>query len=142
VRIPLSILALVLVVTGCSSGTPQEPVRIDGVEWRATSIDGMVPPFANAPTLTITGGSIKGSSGCNSYGGTVRLDDGRLVTGDLQTTLRACLDDRANEIERRFMAILGSRPRIGTRQGQLVLAGDAGEIVLTSPGIFVGPTNI
>jgi len=132
VLLTLGLALLVAVLSACSSsGASNRPgARIDGIDWRAISVGGLVPPPDHAPTMTIAADSIRGSGGCNEYGGKVALDGTRLVATDMQMTLRACLDDSANEVERRFMTILGARPTIGQRDGHLILAGAGGEIEL------------
>jgi heat shock protein HslJ len=142
VRTVVSILGLVLIVTGCATaGTSSPGIRIEGVDWRAVTIAGQQPIPHQAPGLRLVGSTITGSGGCNGFSGNARVENGRLVVDHLAMTAMACLDDRANERERQFIAILSSQPRIGTRDGRLVLAGDGGEIVLEAPGIFVGPTD-
>ena len=138
----LFLLVLLLVVTGCASSGSQPPgIRIEGVEWRAVSIAGMPPSPRQVPVLRVLGSTISGSGGCNHFSGGVRIEDGRLLIDGLAMTAMACLDDVANERERQFIEILGSRPLIGTRDGRLVLTGNAGEIVMESPGIYAGPSD-
>jgi heat shock protein HslJ len=131
-RSPISIFVLVLLVTACTPGSPGSPdgVRLDGVTWRALTIAGLQPSPDHVPSLTVTGSTVSGSGGCNRFSGSARIEDGRLVVDGLAMTAMACLDDVANEREQTFITILGSKPLIGTRGGHLVLAGDAGEIVL------------
>ena len=141
-RTVVSILGLVLVVTGCSSsGTPPPGIRLDGVEWRAVSVAGLPPSPRHIPLLRLLGSTISGSGGCNRFSGGGRVEDGRLVVDGLAITAMACLDDVANERERQFIAIVTSRPRIGTREGRLVLTGDGGEVVLESTAVDAGPTD-
>jgi heat shock protein HslJ len=126
------ILVVALVVTGCTSGGSSPGVQVEGVEWRAVTIAGLQPSPRHVPTLRLAGSRVEGSGGCNMYSGGARFDGGRLVIDGLAMTAMACLDDVANERERQFIEILGSRPLIGTRGGQLVLSGTSGEIVLAA----------
>jgi heat shock protein HslJ len=142
----LSILGIVLVVTGCSSGPPGSPgvpggIRLEGVTWNALTIAGLPPSPDHVPSLAIAGPTISGSGGCNRYSGGARIEGGRLIVDGLAMTAMACLDDVANEREQTFVTILSSRPLISARDGRLVLTGAGGEIVLESPGIFAGPTD-
>jgi heat shock protein HslJ len=129
VRVLLTLVPVLFSVVACAAEPGATPFRFDGVLWRAMSVAGVAPPPDHAPTLTFSNSSVSGSSGCNEYGGQARIIDGRFVTDQIASTLRLCLDDAANRIESSFMSILGSRPLIGPRGDQLVLAGQAGEIV-------------
>jgi heat shock protein HslJ len=125
----LSVGLLALLVGACSSGSSPNPFVLEGVLWSAVSVARMTPPPDHVPTLQFLGGRISGSSGCNSYGGGARIVDSRLVTEPLVMTARACIDETANQIESAFIGILQSRPLIGPRGRQLVIAGSGGEIV-------------
>jgi heat shock protein HslJ len=135
-------LALVLVVTACSSGASDSPggIRLEGVTWRTVTISGRPPAPNHVPSLTIVGSTISGSGGCNKFTAHVRVESSRLVVDELAMTAMACLDDVANTLEQQFVTILGSRPLIGARDGHLVLSGAVGEIVLESRGIAAEPT--
>jgi heat shock protein HslJ len=139
-RIVIGPLLFVLIaLVACNSAGPSGNIALEGTEWRAVSVAGQAPVPRQEPTIAFGAGVVKGSGGCNSYGGNARIDAGRLIVDQVASTLRACLDDRANRMEQTFLAVLGSKPAIGIRDGRLVLQSDAGEIVFeqtaTAPAV-------
>jgi len=127
------LVMLAVVGAGCnllpSSEVAPEGLVLEGTTWRAVSVAGRVPPPDEPPTIAFAGGRIEGSNGCNFYGGEARLEGGRLVVAEIARTLRLC-DEARNAIETAFSAILHGNNRIGLVDGRLVIAGEAGEIVL------------
>jgi heat shock protein HslJ len=87
--------------------------------WRLTSgtVDGQAIPLP-APvsiSLKLAGTDVSGSSGCNSYGGSVQVDGDRISFGSLSQTDIGCPEPLASA-ERLFMGALGRVER-GTRDG-------------------------
>lgn len=93
------LLALALAACGADGAPPStsEPIADPAGSWRLTtgSLDGVpVPAVADVPiTLTIEGAEVGGNSACNSYGGRLRVEAGRLEIGEIGMTAMACADD-------------------------------------------------
>jgi heat shock protein HslJ len=141
----LLVLLVVLAAAGCGataspspspspSAPPTEPpLVLEGTSWRATLIGDEEPAPANPVSLALGAGRVEGNTGCNSYGADAELDGGRLVVGEVQTTLAACVEELPSRLEGEFLRILQERPAVVTDGTRLLLRGTSGEIVL-EPG--------
>lgn len=91
------VLGLVTILTGCrllpGDGTP---VSFDG-EWRlesGTNQGQAIPIVAGSHiTLKIDGTQVGGSSACNIYGGTIKLDGSKVTISALSMTEMACQEN-------------------------------------------------
>ncbi|MBN1147275.1 MAG: META domain-containing protein [Anaerolineales bacterium] len=122
----------------CSLPCLPPPASLGAVEWRLRSVqqaDG-TPLWSPAPSETFSlafdGRQVRGTSGCNSYGGGFWLNplSGAFITCELSSTLMACMDEGVMERERQFMEALysaqhcervGSELRIYSAAGQQLL---------------------
>jgi heat shock protein HslJ len=113
------------------------PVSLAGTQWRVVSIAGQVPIAGSEPTIAFGADTVKGSGGCNSFGGSYRYDStGVLAFGDLGMTAMACQERRRNEIETVFLRTLGSANLVSVdTRGLLVLSGPAGQIQLANAAV-------
>ena len=133
-RFLVLVLGFAMFAMACAPNGNLEQPRLEGVEWRAVTVAGRVPPAMHVPTLVIAGRRLTGNGGCNHYGANVQVLDGRLVADELGMTAMACLENDANLVEQAFIGILGAKPLIGFRGDRLVLAGPEGEVVFASAG--------
>ena len=113
-----------------------------GTEWRLVSFgpSGSEAEVVQGTTVTMNlgeDGRVGGSTGCNSYGGTYEVRGDTISFGRLVSTRRACLDQNANEQERRFLAALEGANRFRLSSDRLTIFSDRGRTVLnflsTSP---------
>ena len=106
-----------------------------GTEWQLVSLG---PPGSEAnvvagttPTVNFgEDGRVGGSTGCNNYGGTYEVRGDTISIGRLVSTRRACLDQNANEQERRFLAALEAANRFRLSSDRLTIIADRGRSVL------------
>lgn len=106
-----------------------------GTDWRLISLGP-----AGAETEVVTGttvtskfgedGRVSGSTGCNTYSGTYDVRGDTISFGRLISTRRACLDQNANEQERRFLAALETANRFRLSSNRLTIFSDRGRTVL------------
>jgi len=76
------------------------------------------------------GSGFGASAGCNSMGGTARIEDGQLVVGDLATTEMGC--DEARHAQDEWLAdFLTGRPAMTLTGPDMVLSGGGTEIRLS-----------
>ena len=137
----IAALLVLLVAAGCGataspspSAPPTEPpLVLEGTSWRAILIADEEPAPANPVSLALDGGRVEGNTGCNSYGADAELDGGRLVVGEVQMTLAACVEELPSRLEGECLRILQERPAVVTDGTRLLLRGTSGEIVL-EPG--------
>jgi len=94
-RYMLILLLISLLLTACSA---EKPASLVGT-WKLTAYgpkDSPTPAVTNAEAiLTFDGeGGVTGSGGCNSLGGTYKLDGDQITFSELTSTLMACDDAR------------------------------------------------
>ncbi|MDB5045452.1 MAG: hypothetical protein JWQ08_1502 [Deinococcus sp.] len=100
---------------GAATESPQQPVT--DAPYTLTQVNGQPAPRTAKPvTLMLAGGRVGGSDGCNSYGGSYRMEGNQLVlTSPLMSTMMACLDEATSPL----LAVLDGRPTL-TVQGQML----------------------
>ena len=131
----LLVTAPVLVQAQASRDLSTGQRVLAGTNWRLVSLG---PPSAETDIVagtTVTAnfgedGRIGGSTGCNSYGGTYEVRGDTITIGRLVSTRRACLDQNANEQERRFLAALEAANRFRLSSNRLTVFADRGRSVL------------
>lgn len=127
---------------GCGFALPRNREgRVDGW-WRLEELGGRPPVGAAGdatPSLRIerADGRASGSTGCNSFGGSVSVEGDRIDFGALATTRRACMGEGVMEQERRFTEALEAADRYAVVEGMLVLM--RGEAVLARFSPWDGP---
>lgn len=73
---------------------------------------------------------VGGSTGCNSYGGSYQVRGNSISFGRLISTRRACVVQRANEQEQRFILALEAASRFRVSTDRLTILSDRGRTVL------------
>lgn len=124
------LLALSLLVVGCAaSGAGPD---LSGPAWLVEDLDGHGVIDGAEPTMAFTAeGQVSGSTGCNSYFASYRVEHDRVAIGNVATTKRAC-SDTVMEQERRFLDILAAAERVTLQEGGwLVLEGPGGALRLS-----------
>jgi putative lipoprotein len=122
-------LVAALAVAGCSSGdAASQPPNRNGTNWRVVQIAGE-PTFGNnPPTISFRNGRIRGDSGCNTFTADVTVDQMTIDVGSISSTLRLCEGD-VGATETQFMrALIGATALSFDAKGNLVLAGDGGDV--------------
>lgn len=104
----------------CSRLEPAAADPLAGTAWRLAEIEGGQP----LPGITVSAefdkGSVGGSAGCNRYGASYELDGERFRVGDIQLTLRACVEpEGAMDQEQKFVRLLASAERYELTGGML-----------------------
>ncbi|HEV8427846.1 MAG TPA: META domain-containing protein [Pyrinomonadaceae bacterium] len=102
-----------------------------GTEWRLVSIGPSGAETNLVPGTTVTlkfgeDGRATGSTGCNSYGGSYGAVGDTISFQTLISTRRACLDQRANQQEQRFLTALGAANRFRLSANRLTILSDRG----------------
>lgn len=97
-----------------ATGTPsEEPITLAGTQWTLVSMGapGMETSVAEGSVVTLefnSDNSVGGSAGCNSYGGSYQIEDGRLILSEIISTLMACIDEDVMAQEQQFLAALNT----------------------------------
>lgn len=99
-RTLLLALGLVAATAACSSqaDAPPEPTPM-GHSYVSTEVAGTPIPGGGPLELAFDDSRLSGTAGCNRATATVDLSGGTLKTGEIATTMMACLGDRANADE-------------------------------------------
>lgn len=109
------------------------PTTLTGTAWRVVSVNGRPPVAGAEPTAAFAATEVRGSAGCNSYGGqyTYEPSTGAIAFRDLGVTAMACAEPARNDFEGLFTrAINQANSASIDPEGRLVLSGPGGEIVL------------
>lgn len=105
---------------GAGATTAQPPTA--ATPYTLRQVNGQAAPNTPKPvTLTLEGSRVGGSDGCNSYGGTYRMEGNQLVlTSPLTSTMMACMEAEASPL----LSVLNSRPTLTVRGATLTLKTD------------------
>ena len=119
---------------GCGGAAAVEvPHSVVDGSWRVESIAGKPVVRGTNVSLRFENGRVSGNTGCNSLGGAFTLDRGRLATGALITTKRACLRGVGTQ-ERDMLTLLSERLSVSrNRDGKLVMTGARGRTLVLAP---------
>lgn len=100
---PLLALAIVLAAAGCEDAS-----RATGAgRWSLALINGIAPTVPGS--LELTGEQISIRTGCNSGGGTYRVEGGRLLPLQTSMTAMGCAGPAGTQ-ETVFLRVLGGPP--------------------------------
>jgi heat shock protein HslJ len=121
--------AVVLAVAGCGAEAGSPPDVTGEWELLEFSRDGTVlpEPVGGRATLTLADGELEGTSFCNSYSGTYRLDGEDLAVSGLGGTEMGCAPELM-DAEAAYLAALTAVEQAATADGYLVLSGGDAEL--------------
>jgi heat shock protein HslJ/uncharacterized membrane protein len=117
-------------VKGCGGDPMIDAAALDGSHWTIASIDGRPVRTARATELRFEGDRIAGNAGCNSFGGSYRIDRGSLSASRVISTRMAC-PGPGMEVEGKFLAIIAEPTRLALSGRTLTLSGAKGSATLT-----------
>lgn len=127
----LALLFGLLLVSGCASAGrsgpdgPAPPATLAGTSWKAVAVAGRSTVAGREPSLAFDATQVRGSGGCNQFGGEYDYDGGRLSFGEMPMTLMGC-DEPIGSLETEFLKVLGG--------GVTVSVDDGGRLLLEGPG--------
>ncbi len=126
-------LRLVLVAVLLTACTATPGPTLDGTEWLSTAVteDGADRPLVDGTQirLTFTDGQLGASAGCNTMGGSYRIEDGRLAFEGGGMTEMGCDDERHAQDDWLF-GFLGSQPSVAQEGDKLTLTSGATVVAL------------
>ncbi len=88
----------------------------------------------NSPELyfTLTDSRINGFSGCNNFGGPVKIsDDGHIATKPLMVTKRACASPEINKLEAHFLSMINQFDTYKVTDDQLSIYDADNKLIVT-----------
>jgi heat shock protein HslJ len=124
----LTVLAYSAVSCGLMGGSNDD---LAGTTWKIETMGGAPPPVTLIITAEFNDGRVSGSSGCNSYGATYTINNGKLEIGDIAVTEMACLEESVMQFEQSFLELLGMVRSYSLSESRLDLMDEAGNAVLS-----------
>jgi len=126
---------------------PGTETGLENTQWNLISLGspGAEQPLieGSAITLMLAGGQAGGSGGCNSYGGTYRVDGNTITFDELIRTERACLEEGVTEQEQRYFQALETASEFQVEGDQLQITYDAGNgLLIFERALDAGPTPV
>ena len=116
-------------VSGCGGGTIAT-ATLGGTSWSVVSVNGRSAPSGADYFIQFSDKTLSAKFGCNSMGGSYRLNGDHLSVGDLQQTLMGCPEPSAT-FEREASVLLRGNVRVEKIGGErLRLVSEAGTIEL------------
>ncbi|HLC03868.1 MAG TPA: META domain-containing protein [Anaerolineales bacterium] len=123
-----------MALAGCSIVGNARPDPLDGTSWLLVSVDGGEPLAGIEVTAVFEGGSVRGSSGCNSFGASYEIHGDNIEIREIQSTLMACIaPDGAMDQEQAFVARLSSYETYRIANGQLRLLSSGRDLLVFVP---------
>jgi len=106
---------------GVATGSTPQP-SVPATPYTLKQVNGQAAPKTSKPvTLMLDGGRIGGSDGCNSYGGSYRMEGSQLVlTSPLMSTMMACSEETSSPLR----SVLDSGPTLTVQGETLILKTD------------------
>lgn len=105
--------------------------QLSETRWKFVSIDGASTVSTEA-RIAFSGDRLSASAGCNTMGGTWRIDGDRLIADQLVQTEMWCENARMMEQERTLAALLAASPEFLREEERLTLrsAGHSARLAL------------
>ena len=134
VRVVLAALGLVLVACGSLAGSGGT-TDLRGRTFLSTAVteNGRPKSLVQGTRILVNfsadGTKIGANAGCNHMGGDARVENGRLIVGDMASTLMGC-DGGRNEQDAWVAKLLTERPTIVISGAELVITSVTAEIRL------------
>ena len=129
----LRAIGVVALALAACQGAPTPPPII-GTTWQAVSVAGITPVPGRVPTLKIENGVATGTTGCNTYSVPVKITADAIVAGQGHLGPALCPEQGVDEVETKWVKALAAARHIKVTNGQLVISGDFGDIVLEPGG--------
>jgi heat shock protein HslJ len=106
----LMLLSLALTLPACGSGTS---ASLTGTSWKLTTWEagGVQNPTAPGVETSLVFGNddqVSGNLGCNSFGGTYSVTNGKITFGNLMSTLMACQEPQMSQETHAFQVLRGT----------------------------------
>jgi len=109
-------------LSGCEAIESAQPNPLDGTSWLLVSLEGRAPIPGIEITAVFEAGSVRGSSGCNNFGASYRIDGDKIEIREIESTLMACIvPEGAMSQEQEFVTLLSASERYQIADGQLQL---------------------
>ena len=123
-------VAVLLSMGACGLVGPSAGDPLDGTSWVLKTYGGASLMPGTEITATIEEGQIRGSSGCNTYGGSYEVDGDKISMSDLFMTEMACLDPAGvMDQELEYLELLRDAQAFQVDEGELVIEAATDEVL-------------
>ncbi|WP_176805084.1 META domain-containing protein [Paracoccus isoporae] len=102
--IRLTALAAMLALGACAARDVAEADRIDGIDWKLISVNGLAYPYD--VSLRLDGDRLSGVLPCNAYSGQRGGAAPSFTASGLDVTEMACADPQRRRAEAEYLALL------------------------------------
>ena len=132
----LTLAVVVLLSLGaCGLVGPSAGDPLDGTSWVLKAYGGASLIPGTEITLTFEEGQVRGSSGCNTYGGSYGVDGDKITMSDLFMTEMACLDPAGvMDQELEYLELLRDAQAFQVDEGELVIEAASDEVLAFARG--------
>jgi heat shock protein HslJ len=125
---------MILAVAACQGADSAAGDPLDGTSWMLTAYRKTRPISRTTITATFEDGQVRGSAGCNSYGGSYQVSDDTITVGAIAITEMACLEpEGAMDQELMFVEFLTDAQTFRLADGQLQILRSDGEALTFVP---------
>ena len=125
------LVAGVLLLSACAGILPGSGDPLGGTSWRLMTLGGASLIPGTEITLTFEEGQVRGSSGCNTYGGPYQVDGDKITMTDLYMTEMACLDpEGVMDQELEYLELLRDAQAFQVDGAELVIEAASDEVLV------------
>lgn len=117
---------LMILLLACLSACAGGGSGLDGTSWELVDLDGSSPAAGSTLTIAFTESGAGGSAGCNSYGGSYRVDGDAITFNGITSTLMACMEPGWMEQEAAFLSLLQDARSFTVKDGSLTITTEDG----------------
>ncbi len=111
-----------MALSGCNGIGSAPPDPLDGTSWLLVSLEERDPLPGIDITASFDAGLVQGSSGCNNFGASYRINGDKIEIREIESTLMACIVPQgAMGQEQEFVTLLSASERYQITDGQLQL---------------------
>ena len=131
--IPLAGMIL-LFLAACAGASTGASDPLGGTSWELWAFRKTKPIPGTTFTATFEDGQVRGTAGCNSYGGSYQIDGDRIFVGEMVSTEMACLEPEGlMEQESYLLEFLGDAQTFQVDEEQLQIFRSDGEALTFLP---------
>jgi len=130
-------LTLILAATSllglaaCAGILPGSGDPLEGSSWPLMTLGGGALLTGTEITLGFENGQVRGSSGCNTYGGSYEVDGDKITMSDLFMTEMACLDPAGvMDQELEYLELLRDAQAFQVDGAELVIEAASDEVLV------------
>jgi heat shock protein HslJ len=122
------LFAAVMLFSACNPILSRD--SLNSTSWSLSTIDETPALQGILVTIAFADGQVSGSSGCNSYGGSYKVNGEKITIRSLVSTLMACQDMDIMEQEQTYMQYLQNAQTYQIDSDQLQIATIDGKVLV------------